>query len=1130
MLKKLLFLFLLSLCSTLYAKQININESPDSLMIHGAWGHALQKIELMPDLPTRQAILRRGVERMPATMTLTPEEILKIINLYQGTIHGEMQNRLLQQMAQVIIESGDPKHKVLLDGFKKYCGNDTEKRNKLFLFLNEHQRLLELQSEFLPDFDTAFAQKNGLYTSMIINYHLKRAKLSGRDIDALKAFNTLNKVLSDSALILSQRIIYENELLLLSSMVASELFDPFLIEYVQKNPNSIERTLTHAFSQIKTQINSSLNRRDPQHFLWVEDYARLKRVFDQLYNQNIPTWSQSSRDNMKRQLDTLWRETLLQITRKNDENLRRYRMRYSREISDKDLLKARHANAFLGISPDVINFENLDNDTLTLIGLKIQLLCIAERFDDALVLIAQMNASPIGKSYMLQQSNVMLERMINILNPNFDENQNNTKSSNANYYNGNQLRNAIALTRLRQKRNLKTVKTVIQTLDKIGIRPPFNKIILIFDAVHSMAETYKYEDLVAVFGEPEEMSEADVLALGKQILSKLQRQWQTPDIQLKMNTKRTENETLLMANRGFSILDKFLKKAIQGRAGQGYLIYAFRGSMLYQWSGFMQKNKMTEQEISTVQKEALSSIEKAANRYIKMVPNLYQSDYTVEVFTFWFDAFMQSTKHKKSIIDRPNLALIRQSIQKMSPDAAQKHLEMIAEELQNRLLTQKPNERQNFLFAALELIEGTEQAKLFQDRLDYYTELLDEAHLVPTVYTQNGVVSDDMIAFTLYLNHTAEIARESGGFNRYLTIGGNPYNMLALGMSAETSIANRESLETQIYDSLQDKFEVVSITFSEPNIASIERPDGLLALPLATLLIRPITETIDCLPAIKIELEFSDAGELVILPVISTPVPIKMVKSQDIPIPEDLTLRQRVNFINLAEGRIRLDVTAQASRLMGGWDSIFPSRQFEGLILSDLEENVATCTKMAVENNQMITAFERQWVLHLKIKDAKHIPQTFYFPVPKKALSNSCSYTHDVNFISCEESAPMTFSKTPVTIFEKTFNKLLMMIGIFVLFFLLVIYWIFRHQKHRSLSVTEAPKSPFALHRLLLKILEDGRGTNEERVLIQENITKIELAYFSATGVALSEKELKHIFQLFQHLIPIKSINNQYKF
>jgi hypothetical protein len=96
------------------------------------------------------------------------------------------------------------------------------------------------------------------------------------------------------------------------------------------------------------------------------------------------------------------------------------------------------------------------------------------------------------------------------------------------------------------------------------------------------------------------------------------------------------------------------------------------------------------------------------------------------------------------------------------------------------------------------------------------------------------------------LEHTRQLARESGGFSKYLQNLNAQTRAYYMPTAGQKAINYRDDFSKNIHAALDETFEIASITFHDANVKGVELPrEGWQQTPLAYVVLRAKDEVIE---------------------------------------------------------------------------------------------------------------------------------------------------------------------------------------------------------------------------------------------------------------------------------------------
>jgi hypothetical protein len=486
----------------------------------------------------------------------------------------------------------------------------------------------------------------------------------------------------------------------------------------------------------------------------------------------------------------------------------------------------------------------------------------------------------------------------------------------------------IPLTRLRQNKNIADFKGLLESLRALSPEP-LDPAILVqgFMAIHSGAEVYQVEDIEAIFGPAEKMEVNELMQLVSGMRGKLKEQWQDDKTQKALSTNRTEKEIKDEVSRGYrTALDLLKRGLIPGKADWKQFI--IRGQLFFDASEFEFARQIKLGEYVDLRDEAFSSYRKAAEIYASSVAAKPRGQWTIEPYQMWFFAMLGASDlsqlTRSAARSDPGLQQIGDAMRAIPGEAAENHLLKFGQMLSATLSQVPGNLRQHFLGAGLQVVgKDHPGAKAAAESLANYEELLDEVRLSLSLDGPVEVGHGQPFGAYVTIQHTSQLARESGGFSKYLQNGGRQ----VMGMSQQGAVvAHRDNFTKNIHAALEKTFEIVGVTYHDPAVKAADLPNpGWQETPVAYLLLRAREAAVDRIPSIQMDMDFSDAGGRVVLPVRSQVVTINSNAQNPParPCPDlDLTFTMDEREWD-KDGRVVVEVAAKGRGVIASHEQLF---------------------------------------------------------------------------------------------------------------------------------------------------------------------------------------------------------------
>ena len=683
--------------------------------------------------------------------------------------------------------------------------------------------------------------------------------------------------------------------------------------------------------------------------------------------------------------------------------------------------------------------------------------------------------------------------------------------------------NGIPLTRLRQNKNVADYKNLLAALRPLSPEPLApTSVVQGFMAIHSGAEVYRAGDIEAIFGPAEKMSPAELMQLVTGMRTKLHEQWQDPKVQQDAGSNRTEQEAKDEVSRGYRTAIDLVKRGLS-ETNADWQQFIVRGQLFFDASEFEFARQVKLTEYVSLRDEAFGSYRKAAQIYAAKVPELARGQWTLEPYQMWFFVMLGASDlsqlTRSAARSDPGLSQIGDAMRALPGDAAEGHLQKFGEML-GSLLPQVPgNLRQSFLSAGLQVVGANHpSAKVAQASLKNYQELLDEAQLRTTVDGPARVGHGQPFGVAVSLEHTRQIARESGGFTKYLQNASSQRQMMYYQQPGAQ--ANyRDNFAKNIHGALDETFEIVSITFASAEGHAIDLPrEGWQTTPLAYVVLRAKEAAVDRIPSIQLDMDFSDTSGQVVLPVRSQVESIDAKDADPGPRPcPDLALTCTMDEREWArDGRVVVEVSAKGRGVIPAHAQMFDYAQpgFD----CEVTDNGVSVAEFANDGKTVSAQADRNWQFIYKRKKDLRGDAVLKFPAVKSGIPvASVDYQHyqDADLIkldAAQAAAGVALKNTANRGLRNGFIGLVLAaIGIGV--------W--RMQRARN----RAPKSaadalalpahitPFSVVAFLRRIQRDGAERLDEpaKQSLKQQIEEIESAFFQGATASANAPDLEAV-------------------
>lgn len=716
---------------------------------------------------------------------------------------------------------------------------------------------------------------------------------------------------------------------------------------------------------------------------------------------------------------------------------------------------------------------------------------------------------------------------------------------------------AIVLTRLEQEASLKQLGQLLQTLDDSTRRLlDQDRVVLAFDICHSKAEIYTLDHITTVFGSIEKLPPALVLSLFDRMRVKLALNWRELSIQRDAATRRTTADVLKLVNDGYREANDVGHAWLAAHADDWRMNCA-AGSLLSDWAEFAYFEAVVAENdadrFAVYLKrtaEALARFRAGSKAYAALAPKLKRSAYELLPYRAWFYGLLglshDSDVNLRKGVTKEGLQEIRKAMLELPKGAGEAHLElfsaMVADNVQQNRIA--PEMKFRYLSSAVQITGRRPTVYPAEEKVQYYNSLLQEIRLEARLDGSEKVRPGSEFGMFVSLVHTADIARESGGFSKYLM---NKVRRTVSGKAVVEEPLYRDRFEEALRLALNDFFDVRTIVFADPNLESREYDDkkdpdatppngkepkrDWRETPMAYLLLIAKDPTVDRVPPLEIELDFFDREGKVVIPVPSTPILIEVAADAPNKRPAaNLSVTQIVDSRELAEHRLKMDVIVTANGLVPDLPQLLELDNYslkvdrleprEGLLIRELHSGP----------EGLYAVSERSWTVHFDpaplLVGAKHRID-FEFPKakPKEIEVNYRTYD-DVDPI--EAAATVTLSEGADAEKIARTNYLAWGLGgiaslAAILLAGIVVFWKNPQTAQAQAPAFELPKeiTPFSVVALLHRIQASTAVSlpDEQRHELRRDIATLEQASFARQGAALTSPELTSLARRWTQLV-----------
>jgi hypothetical protein len=679
----------------------------------------------------------------------------------------------------------------------------------------------------------------------------------------------------------------------------------------------------------------------------------------------------------------------------------------------------------------------------------------------------------------------------------------------------------IPLTRLRQNQNVGEFKTLLASLRELSPEPiDPTTVVQSFMNIHSGAEVYRLDDIEAIFGPAEKMDRAELMSLVNGMRSKLREQWRDPTTQQDAGTNRTESEAKDEVSRGYRTALELTKHGLKPETAE-WKEFIVRGQLFFDASEYEFSRQIKLTDYINLRDEAFSSYKKASEIYASKMTDMPRGQWTMEPYQMWFFVMLGASDlsqlTRASARSDPGLKLIGDAMRALPGEAAEGHLQKFGEMLGNALSQVPANMKQRFLSAGLQVIgENHPSAKAATAALGNYKELMDEVQLRLTVDGPTRVGHGQPFGAFLSLEHTKQLARESGGFAKYIQ---SPNTSRVISSSANKPVNQREEFAKNIHAALDETFDVASITFHDASVKTIDLPrEGWQETPMAYLVLRSKNAAVDRVPSVQLDMEFADTAGQVILPVRSQVQPVDSKDSEVAQRPCDglafaFTMDEREWR---KEGKVVIEVAAKGKGVIAAHPQMFDYER-EGFDV-EVTDNGLSVTQFVSDGRTKAAQADRGWQFTYRRKKDLRGDVALAFPALKQGIkTESVEYKHyqDADLVAIDAKQAIAGVPLRSGVSSRLRNGVIAAVLLALVF---GIYLLKRVTKRTGLSTegglsVPAEITPFSVVAFLQRIQREyaPKLDDSSRQKLQTQVREIESAFFSGAKATGSGPDLESI-------------------
>jgi hypothetical protein len=543
-------------------------------------------------------------------------------------------------------------------------------------------------------------------------------------------------------------------------------------------------------------------------------------------------------------------------------------------------------------------------------------------------------------------------------------------------------------TRAAQLRNLAQLSRLLGTLAEAGIRPDEDSIAQAFAHCHSPAEVYREEDIQRVFGDIAKLSPETAKQLGELLRINLAGQWRNPEVQQQSGTQRTTQDQVKEVIAGYELAHRILAGAVVS-APDDVSLKTQAAGVSYDDAEFRYDQQVDLATYVGLRDTAFTTFLSAADAYARQLPKLEPTSHSVDVYWQWFQAALGTSDlgylRASDEADRSQIERIAAAIERLG-SAEDRHRELFAQSAMDSLYETPAQLKPHLIREALRVIGDHPAGQPLVEQLALYDELLDEIELHWLIDGSERVGHNRSFGVRLALRATQAVLRENGGFAEFL-VAVSPQNFSQSSQQNQPDV--RRNLDRELREKLSEAFHIEALDFHPSPVKprGCNRP-GWRELPLAYAVLRAKDAAIDRLPEVQLDVDCADGGDRVRLPIRTH---VAVLNARDaLPPPRpasDIKLRQVLDDRQLAEGRVRLEMTASARGLTPDLNQLFAEEtpKVAGLQVQNIVDQGINLASLEI-GEEISPQTERRWVVEYAAA-GDEMPATFTFPAPIAATT-----------------------------------------------------------------------------------------------------------------------------------------------
>lgn len=700
-----------------------------------------------------------------------------------------------------------------------------------------------------------------------------------------------------------------------------------------------------------------------------------------------------------------------------------------------------------------------------------------------------------------RQARELTGEFLRVWTKNHDPNDNKGRTNRYMWmYGFDQRSDGIPLTRSKQERNLIDLAGWVHRMKKLPVGELDEELLAkAFTACHSSAEVYKAEAIEKVFGPIGGLKPKVLSGLAQQMRENLAGVWKRPEEQKDKKTNRKTKDIQSEVKRGYAVALDTVGTAMKKFPADWSLVCA-RAAILHDEVNF-QAEIAKSPDYTPRRLASYKEFERAASLYAKAAKDLPEEEQSTKVFEQWMYASLGAVDlgqvNEEKVPDTTQPERIKKAILALPGELSKKHMEKFANQLFNRMSSVKPQVKYRYLKAGFDIVGDHKEASEAKKVFDYYKDLVSEIKLEARIDGPSDVGHKKPFGVFVWLKHTRDIERESGGFGRYLQ-NQNTNTTFSWNYGRPTT-DYRDRFQTAATESLKEHFELLSVTFETDKVNSraVVGEYGWRVTPYAYLLLKPRGPQVDKLPPLRMDLDFLDTSGYVVLPIESAAVPLAAKDEEGPARPaKKIEVTQILDERQASQGKLILEVKASARGLVPELAKVIDLEP-EGFEVAKVTDQGVAVSKFDPDSDEIAVNSDRVWMVTLKAREGMAVlPTKFAFGEAKDdAIKMEYQRYDDADLAKADAVVEL----------ERSYGKRslgwLWAIGGGVFTVLLggVVAW--RRLRRRGPAEAKwklpEPLTPFTAIALLERIEKDGGLSESRRQELTRAIRGVERHYFA---------------------------------